>query len=161
VTTKKQPSAKKSPAPDLGRHSRDCSICAHAQRENIEQDFCDWQSPAQIEVKVRAVYRHARATNLFSRRDRNVRAALGVLIEKVSRVRATGSVVVAAIVALSKINNAGRWIDRSETVDLNALFERMSQQELENYATNGVLPAWFERTVRGDTPIPSPLELEA
>ena len=35
----------------------------------------------------------------------------------------------------------------SEYVDLNALFEKMTAQELEAYAQNGVLPAWFTDTV--------------
>ena len=35
----------------------------------------------------------------------------------------------------------------SEHVDLNALFERMTAQELEVYAQNGTLPAWFTGAV--------------
>jgi hypothetical protein len=54
------------------------------------------------------------------------------------------SPVVAAVQAYAKINAAGGWIDRSETVSLNELFDRMSTQELEDYARTGVLPSWFE-----------------
>jgi hypothetical protein len=54
---------------------------------------------------------------------------------------------VAAIQAYSKINSVGQWIDRSETVSMNQLFERMSTEELEAYAQTGALPEWFRATV--------------
>jgi hypothetical protein len=41
----------------------------------------------------------------------------------------------------------GQWVDRSEHVNLNELFERMTQQELETYARDGSLPTWFATTV--------------
>lgn len=37
----------------------------------------------------------------------------------------------------------GQWVKRSETVDLNQLFERMSREELDRYAKDGTLPDWF------------------
>jgi hypothetical protein len=37
----------------------------------------------------------------------------------------------------------GQRIDRSETLDLNKLFERMTTQELDAYARDGALPKWF------------------
>jgi len=54
--------------------------------------------------------------------------------------------VVAAIQAYAKINSAGDWIDRTETVSLNQLFDRMSAQELEAHAQAGTLPDWFNYT---------------
>ena len=48
--------------------------------------------------------------------------------------------------AYAKINAQGQWIDRSETVNLNELFDRMTQAELERYAQDGTLPAWFHET---------------
>lgn len=39
---------------------------------------------------------------------------------------------------------AGEWVDRVEAVSLNELFDGMATAELEDYATNGVLPAWFK-----------------
>ena len=59
----------------------------------------------------------------------------------------TASSVVGAVQAYAKINAAGEWIDRSETVSLNQLFDRMSTQELEAYAQTGELPGWFEGTL--------------
>jgi hypothetical protein len=48
--------------------------------------------------------------------------------------------VVTAVRAYPKINAQGQWIDRSEQVNLNELFERMTQEELEVYARDGQLP---------------------
>lgn len=133
-------------------------MCRHPEREEIEQDFISWVSPvelaAQHKIPSRALYRHARATGLFSRRNRNIRAALGTIIEKVGRVHGNAQAVVSAIAVLSKINARGQWVDRSEMVTLNSLFERMSQAELETYARDGTLPSWFERNVIG-TPLQS------
>jgi hypothetical protein len=40
-----------------------------------------------------------------------------------------------------------QWIDRTEQVNLNELFVRMTQEELEMYARDGQLPVWFTQTV--------------
>jgi hypothetical protein len=132
----------------LGRHQSNCSVCAHAQREEIEADFVAWHSPATIAgdygIADRAsVYRHAHAVGLFLKRQRNIRAALERIIERAGEVDVTASAVVAAVQAYAKINSAGQWIDRSEQVNLNDLFERMTTQELESYAQDGTLPRWF------------------
>jgi len=132
----------------LGRHRRNCSVCAHQQREEIEGAFIGWRSPAAIAEEYgladrASVYRHAHALGLFQKRQRNVRAALERIIEKAGEVDVTASAVVAAVQAYSKINAAGQWIDRREQVNLNELFDRMSTRELEEYARDGTLPAWF------------------
>ena len=56
------------------------------------------------------------------------------------------SAVVAAIGAYAKINATGEWIDRTEAVSLNDLFDRMTSQELETFAQTGVLLGWFRAT---------------
>ncbi len=143
---------KRSKPVNLGRHGAECKICAHSLRDEIEHDFINWRSPAgipkQYELCHRAtVYRHAHALGLFSKRQRNVRAALERIIEKAGEVEATAAAVVAAVQAYSKINAAGQWVDRSEHVNLNELFDRMSQEEMEAYARDGTLPAWFTATL--------------
>ena len=50
--------------------------------------------------------------------------------------------------AYAKINSLGQWIDRSEHLDLNALFARMTSFELEEYAKDGTLPEWFCEGIR-------------
>ena len=141
----------------LTRHAQQCSLCKHAQRKEIESAFVGWQSPARIAAEYglsdrATIYRHAHALNLFEQRRRNVRAALEKLIERAGEVEVTASAVVAAVSAYSKINADGAWIDRTETVDIHALFARMSNPELEEYAKTGNLPAWF-RMAAGATGI--------
>jgi len=70
----------------------------------------------------------------------------------------TAAAVVAAVQAYTKINAAGQWIERSESVSLNDLFERMTQEELEAYARNGSLPYWFPQSATA-TPTDSQEEL--
>jgi hypothetical protein len=139
-----------------GRHSTNCRICGHGKRAEIEADFVRWKSPARIATEYRlgnraSVYRHAHALGLFEKRGRNLRSALERIIEQVGEVDVTAPAVVAAVQAYAKINAAGQWIDRSEHVNLNELFERMTGEELESYAREGALPAWFSQTV-GATP---------
>jgi hypothetical protein len=140
----------------LGRHKRNCSVCCHQQREEIESAFIAWRSPAAIAEEYgladrASVYRHAHAIGLFEKRRRNIRAALERIIEKAGEVDVTASAVVAAVQAYAKINAAGEWIDRTETVSMNDLFDRMRTQELEAYAQTGALPEWFRATVGATT----------
>ena len=141
---------------NLGRHRRNCTVCAHEKCIEIEADFVGWKSPALIATEYGLadrtnVYRHAHALGLFPKRQRNVRAALEKIIEKASEVDVNASAVVAAIQAYAKINAQGQWIDRSEHVNMNELFEEMTSEELDTYAKDGTLPAWFTQTV-GATP---------
>jgi len=134
-----------------GRHEHQCRICSHPQRDEIEQAFVTWISPAQIakkhSVSRDGVYRHAHALGLAEKRRRNVRAALERIIERAGEVDVTAAAVVAAIQAYSKINAAGQWVERSEHVNLNDLFDRMTREEMETYAKEGALPAWFEDAI--------------
>ena len=136
----------------LGRHRRNCTVCAHARREEIEREFINWTGASAIAkdyglVDRSTVYRHAHAFGLFAKRQRNIRAALEKIIEKAGDVEVTSAAVVAAVQAYAKINTAGQWVERSERVNLNELFERMTGDELESYAREGALPAWFAQTV--------------
>jgi hypothetical protein len=98
-----------------------------------------------------SIYRHVAAFNLRDRRAKNLRAALERIIEQADSVTVNAGAVVQAIQAYAKINSAGQWVDRTEQINLNELFERMSAEELERYATRGELPDWFSQTV-GATP---------
>jgi hypothetical protein len=136
----------------LGRHRRACSMCAHPECPEIEAAFVSWRSPADIAKEFgladrATVYRHAHAFGLFEKRQRNVRAALEHIIEQAAKVEVTASAVVAAIQAYAKLNSNGQWVERTEQVNLNDLFARMSTAELDAYARESVLPAWFEATV--------------
>jgi hypothetical protein len=97
---------------NLGRHKRNCTICAHSQYEEIERDFINWKSPTAIAAEYgladrTTVYRHAHALDLFIKRQRNVRAALEKIIERAGEVDVTAAAVVSAIQAHAKINVQG------------------------------------------------------
>lgn len=131
-----------------GRHEARCLICSHPHREEIEQEFVAWVSPAKTAeehgVSRDGVYRHARAMNLMEKRRRNVRAALERIIEKAGEVEVNASAIVGAVSAYARINSRGEWVERTETVNLNEMFQRMTPAELEAYAKDGTLPAWFQ-----------------
>jgi hypothetical protein len=137
---------------NVGRHEANCTICAHEKRDEIEREYVAWKSPAAIAAEYAlpdraSIYRHVQAFELGAKRARNIRAALERIIEKVGDAEVTASAGVAAIQAYAKINAAGQWVERSESVNLNELFERMSKAELETYARDGKLPGWFTQTV--------------
>jgi hypothetical protein len=89
----------KSQRVSIGRHQRYCCVCSHPEREEIEGEFVAWRSPAAIAIDYgiadRAiVYRHAHALGLFTKRQRNIRAALERIIERAGDVDVTASAVV-------------------------------------------------------------------
>jgi len=130
-------------------------VCAHPGLLEIEAEFIAWRSPATLAQQYgltdrASIYRHAHALDLFAKRQRNVRAALERIIEKVDDVPVTSGAVVAAVQAYAKINAEGQWIDPSERVSFHQLFERMTRAELQNYAETGALPDWFPASARTD-----------
>lgn len=138
--------ARRNKQSSLARHERDCKICHHPEREEIEREWTRWGDTtslaAQYHLSRDSIYRHAHATALFAKRQRNIRAALEQIIEKVSQVEVTAPAVVSAIQAYAKINAQGQWIERVERVDMRAIFDRMTREELDVYARTGELPAW-------------------
>jgi hypothetical protein len=96
-------------------HERNCSICGHPDRDAIEEEFLHWHDPGVIGIDYgvgwRSLYRHAHARGLFAIRERNMRFALGHIIEQSSRLVPTGDTVLRAIRAYSCINRKGQWVD--------------------------------------------------
>ncbi len=144
------------PAVNPGRHGFKCTICSHANREEIEHAFVNWISPTRIAqdhtVTRDSIYRHARALNLMDKRRRNVRAALERIIESAGEVEVNAAAVVSAVATYAKLNGRGELVERTEAVNLNALFDRMTLTELESYATSGVLPDWFTQATNATAP---------
>lgn len=141
----------------LGRHEHGCKVCRHARREEIERSFINWKSPARIAkeygLKDRSsVYRHAHALDLFPKRQRNVRAALEQIIERAYEVEVNAAEVVSAVRTYASINSFGQWVERSEQVNLNELFQQMTREELEAYAHDATLPEWFTRRLGATAP---------
>jgi hypothetical protein len=129
------------------KHSAACTICSHSDKDEIEREWIAWGNTSQLAKKFHvsrdSLYRHAHALNLFEKRRRNLRAGLERIVEKADSVQVNASAVVAAATALAKINGQGAWIERVESLDVNALFDKMSAAELESYARDGNLPEWF------------------
>lgn len=96
-------------------HERHCTVCNSPDREAIEEGFLHWNSPYDLgreyEVGYRAVFRHAHARGLFAMRERNMRSALGNIIERSSNVQPTADAVIRAIRAYSCLNRDGQWIE--------------------------------------------------
>lgn len=128
------------------RHARDCKLCNHPQREEIEREWTRWAETTvlakQYGLTRDSIYRHAHALGLFEKRARNIRAALEQIIEKATGVEVTAAAVVSAVQAYAKINAQGQWVERFERVDMREIFERMTREELEAYAQTGKLPGW-------------------
>jgi hypothetical protein len=142
----KRKTSEEKPA-NRGRHETWCKVCQHPEREAIEHEWLGWGNTTRLAkgygVSTDSIYRHAHALDLFSKRQRNIRKALERLIEQAESIDVNASAVVSAIQAYAKINANGQWIERVEGVRLNDLFDRMSREELETYAKEGTLPAWF------------------
>jgi hypothetical protein len=127
----------KNRAADPERHSRDCSICAHRDRHEIAK---------ARRIPRTSLYRHLHATGLFDKRDRNIKSALAAFIERGYKVHITAASFISAIQAYAKINAEGQWVDKTEDVNASrnlALFDRMTQGEMLEYARSGKLPEWW------------------
>jgi hypothetical protein len=131
-------------------HAAHCTICKSPQRREIEAEFLSWVSQAQIvrDFKLgsrQVIRRHGLAFGLFAKRDGNVRQLLGDFLERGLRVKPTGQSFVAAAVALSKLDEQGRSIERVESVNGLGAFGKMTRGELRKYAEDGSLPSWFSK----------------
>ena len=101
---------------DLSRHERRCSVCQHPEREAIEEAFLHWHSISEIRSEFKlperaTIYRHAHAFNLFPQRSRNLRFALGLIIEEAECVRPTTEGIVSAIRAYTRLTDEGEWVE--------------------------------------------------
>lgn len=103
------------PAVSLGRHKRCCTVCRHAQRAAIEEDFLLWRSPDDITEEYglahrSSIYRHAHATGLIHRRRRNLRWVLERIMEQVDDVPVNAGSILNAVRTCASMNEAGEWI---------------------------------------------------
>lgn len=101
-------------APDPHLHAGKCTICKHPQRVEIERAFVEWTSPREIVAffglrSATTVYRHAHARGLFELRRRNLHFGLARIAEHVADVKPSAANVIAAFIAMAKINARGEW----------------------------------------------------
>jgi hypothetical protein len=113
--TRTRPPEPSGPVPRLARHQAHCGICGDDLQEEIDEAFVNWECVYKIadeyEIDRRAIYRHAHATGLFERRDRNLRGALGHIIHEADRVSPTADSVVRAVRMFAHINARGDWVN--------------------------------------------------
>jgi hypothetical protein len=100
---------------DLARHQRLCEVCKHPACFLIQEAFLQWTSPEVIMkkygLKSRAtIYNHAHAFQLFARRDRTLRFALGHIIEQADRVNVTARDIIQAVYTYAHVNDDGLWV---------------------------------------------------
>jgi hypothetical protein len=119
--------------PDRAAHEAHCSICRHPDRADIEEEFLHWLSPRTMReffgVESRAVYRHAHAFNLFAARDRNLRFALGHIIDRAERVPdLRGPDIIRAVHAFAHINAEGQWVEPPSHVIVSSGSRPATQQ---------------------------------
>jgi hypothetical protein len=106
----------------IERHSRRCSVCNHPFREEIDEYFLSWRSPKSImdSFGIKAdssIYHHAHVFGLFELRNRNLRAALGNIIQEADQIQHTSKDVIHAVRALAHVSPQGEWVqpvNRSE-----------------------------------------------
>lgn len=102
------------PLSRLARHEAQCGICGDELQEEIDDAFINWEYVNRIaqdfNLDRRAIYRHAHATGLFAKRDKNVRRALGRIIHEADRVTVTADSVVRAVKLLTHVNAHGEWM---------------------------------------------------
>jgi hypothetical protein len=156
-------SAKHEGAPTVNRarHEAQCSICASPYRQEIEEAFINWRHPTDIakdyDVTRDAIYRHAHACDLFSKRRRNVIMALETIIEQTEwHLR---SCTASAVVSAAKLHAKFRREEEEEEAKVKAaqspnlmkLLAQMTQAERDAFARDGSLPEWLLRAI-GATP---------
>jgi hypothetical protein len=100
--------------PDPAIHARQCTICNHPQREEIENQFIYWGHPGSIVkhfgLNHRSIlYRHARALQLYEARSRKLRSALEHIIERAAITKVTADSIVRAVQTYAHIDPQGKW----------------------------------------------------
>ena len=97
-------------------HRIKCNVCRHPDRAAIDEAFLFWESPGKLArnfgIRDRSsIYRHARATGLFSRRRKSLPCALESIIESAGRVTPNAAEILMAVKMYSQFNDHGQWIE--------------------------------------------------
>jgi hypothetical protein len=101
---------------NISRHRRLCVICNHDDRYAIDQAFLEWRRPIDIKQEFRlpdrrCVSRHARATGLFEKRARNLRAGLEKVIEESTIRPPSADSIIRAVRVYGCLDANGRWVE--------------------------------------------------
>jgi hypothetical protein len=107
-------------SPDFSRHSRQCTVCSHPDRDLIEADFIRWRSPDLIakdhQIARISIYRHVHAMGLFKSRKRELNRAMESIIENAEDCTLEWAhVIVQAARVYSHIDDDGKWSEPPRT----------------------------------------------
>jgi len=79
----------------LRRHQSQCSVCAHPQREALEEEWVNWGSTTLLAEKYQlsrdGIYRHAHALDLFRERQKGIKHWYEKVLERLDTVKFSGS----------------------------------------------------------------------
>ena len=129
------------------RHAAHCSVCGHPEAEVIESKFLQWESPRSLESRyglpATSVWRHAKAFNLYEKRQDNVLGVLERIIEKgISELPdVTATNLIEAVKTHAKLT--GQWVDRTQELPPEA--EGRTADELLFFAKTGRWPTEVEQ----------------
>jgi hypothetical protein len=138
--------AKKNPE----RHGRCCTICSSPFRQEIEEAYTRWETPASIcrDFGIRSrntLNLHVRANDLVAERDTKIKRCLATIIEKNLGKKLSGSALVQAIALFARIDSDGRSAERLESTSAPGRFDLWTRGELAEFVATGTRPARFEQ----------------
>ena len=125
------------PPPSTKRHSRKCVICAHPDREAIDEAFLHWCRNDLILKEfsipnLSSLYRHAHACGLWNLRRNKLRCALDRLIEHAGDCKPSGGAVVRAVEVSCRFDQDDRYVEPVKRVIIehrSVVFESDSNRE--------------------------------
>jgi hypothetical protein len=155
MAKKKKTAAKESTPP--WRHSLKCKICHFERRAEIEHLFLLWTPHAAIVREYRftdrnGILRHCKAMGLVEKRIENTRGALAAVIERglgCSRLHVPAASIVAAAIAMSKLDSDGRTTERFQQLNSHQRFlddPRWTHREMLAFAERGEMPGWYDES---------------
>ncbi len=101
--------------PSPKRHSRNCAICNHSEREAIDEAFLHWATGPSIVndyklPSLSCLYRHVHAVGLWRRRRKTVRSALDRIIERAGDTRPSVRDIIRAVEICARFRDDGAYV---------------------------------------------------
>ncbi|MBZ5672067.1 MAG: hypothetical protein LAO04_20375 [Acidobacteriia bacterium] len=136
---------------NLGRHQSQCTVCQHPERQEIEEEWINWVFPTGIAerhgISRDALYRHAHACDLFSKRQKNRKLILEKILERVDWAPISGSAFLSTYKVYDKITSAEEEKGHLQGENFKKSLKQMSQEERGAFARDGSLPEWFSKAI--------------
>jgi hypothetical protein len=95
-----------------------CPVCRHKQKKNIEKRYVQWEPTKDLALDYGIPYwwirYHMDVTGKETERRANIKSSLSRIIEVGVQKDISAGEIVSAVTAMSKINDAGKWVDKHE-----------------------------------------------